>query len=196
MLVSSGFSMEICVCIWCIWHHCSGPEPIPAEIKAKPHFAIPPLTPPGVAGRKRDILGTFVPILGATTAAACVPGKGISELGSQESSWDGLFSLHNSIMPLLKTHSGIVLLLSPHSVELQSASFSMPVILGNFQEVLPVLWPCRGFPNEALTDLRSLLCTVPLSTPRNAQQGQFLRSQLLWFMLNFFSFPTFRVRKK
>lgn len=82
-------------------------------------------------------------------------------------------------MPLLNTHSGILLLVSPHSVELKSVSFSLHVILGNFQEVLPVLWPCRGFPNEALTDLRSLFCTVPLSTPRNAQQGKFPRSELL-----------------
>lgn len=141
-----------------------GLNPSLTEIKAKPHFVVTPLTPPEHGRQEKGHFGDI------QVAAGCVPTflqdrKGISELGSLGKSWDGLFFLYSEIMPLLKTHSGLLLLVSPHSVELKSVSFSMPVILGNFQEVLPVLWPCRGFPNEALTDLRSLFAGFHSALP-------------------------------
>lgn len=120
------FSVEFSVWIWCIWHHCSGPELIPARNQNRATLCHPssPSTLPWQAGKgtfwgtfrwhngcrlKRDILGIFRWHNGCRACSHLSPGWESQSRDHQESSWAGLFFLHNLIMPLLKTPSGIVL---------------------------------------------------------------------------------------
>lgn len=48
------------------------------------------------------------------------------------------------IVPLIKTRSGITLLISPHLVDPKSVLVFMGFSLGNVKEVLSVIWLCRG----------------------------------------------------
>lgn len=49
------------------------------------------------------------------------------------------YLLGKEIMPLIKMYAGIILLISPHLVELQSVSVFMAFSLGNLKEVLSVI---------------------------------------------------------
>lgn len=54
------------------------------------------------------------------------------------------YLLCEEIVPLIKTYTGITLLIFPHLVDLKSVSVSMGFSLGNVKEVLSVIWLCRG----------------------------------------------------
>lgn len=49
------------------------------------------------------------------------------------------YLLCKEIILLIKTYSGIILFIFPHSLELKSVSLFMPFSLGNLKEVLSVI---------------------------------------------------------